>query len=106
MSRLAQLEKLLAVDPGDAFVLYGIAQEHAKAGDAAKAVEFFDRCIAADGSYCYAYYHKARTLMSQGNADAARCTAKEGLTAAERAGDGKAAGELAALLDELGGSWA
>ena len=30
--RLAQLMRMLETDPSDAFCLYGIAQEHAKAG--------------------------------------------------------------------------
>ena len=33
MPSIEQLKKLLELDPEDTFVLYGIAQEHAKAGD-------------------------------------------------------------------------
>ncbi|MFT3686319.1 MAG: hypothetical protein QM783_15600 [Phycisphaerales bacterium] len=65
--RLAKLEKLLALDPADTFVLYGIAQEHGKAGDFAKAIEFYDRTLAADPAYCYAYFHKARAQQAAGD---------------------------------------
>ncbi|MEK6702571.1 MAG: tetratricopeptide repeat protein, partial [Planctomycetota bacterium] len=62
MPSLQQLERLLVVDPQDAFVLYAIAQEHAKQGRHADAVAFYDRCLGVNAEYCYAYYHKARSL--------------------------------------------
>lgn len=102
MGRLEQLTKLLEADPRDAFVLYGIAQEHARAGRHAEAVEWFDRCIDADAAYCYAYYHKAKSLEAAGNPEHAAHTLRTGLAAARRAGDHKAASEMQALLDELG----
>lgn len=100
-TRLEQLTKLLALDPADAFVLYGLAQEHAKLGDHAAAVGFYDRCLAADPAYCYAYYHKARSQQAAGDLPGARATVLAGITAAHRAGDSKAAGELSTLQTEL-----
>src|SRR5437773_455470 len=43
--RLAKLEKLHAADPTDGFVLYALGQEHAKARDFTKAIEFYDRLM-------------------------------------------------------------
>jgi tetratricopeptide (TPR) repeat protein len=99
--RLAKLTKLLEADPKDTFVLYGMAQEYAKQGDAAKAVEFYDRCLATDPAYCYAYFHKARTLQDAGDTGRAIVTAKAGVAAAKKAQDSHAASELQGLLDEL-----
>lgn len=101
MPSLEQLEKLLAVDPGDAFLLYGMAQEHSKQGGHGKAIEFYDRCLAADPAYCYAYYHKARSLESMGKGDEAVATLRAGLKAAKAARDSHAASEISAFLDEL-----
>ena len=104
MPSLEQLEKLLAADPGDAFLLYGLAQEHAKQGEAAgqaRAVEYYDRCLAVDPGYCYAYYHKARTLEAMGKQEAAVATLRAGLKVAKETGDSHAASEISALLDEL-----
>jgi tetratricopeptide (TPR) repeat protein len=101
MPSIAQLEKLLALDPHDPFVLYGLAQEHARAGDPAKAVEFYDRCLAADPAYCYAYFHKAKVLEAAGRAPEAIRALEAGLAAAKKAGDTKAVGEISAYLDEL-----
>lgn len=100
-TRLSQLEKLLALEPTDAFVLYGLAQEHAKLGHTDIALHFFDRCLATDSGYCYAYYHKARTLAAASRVDEAIAATRAGIEAARRVADAKALGELSTLLDEL-----
>jgi len=101
MPSLEQLEKLLAADPDDAFILYGLAQEHAKRGDHPRAIEFFDRCLKIDPAYCYAYYHKARVLETSGDRDGARATLQAGLAKARLIGESHAAAEIESLLDEL-----
>ena len=101
MPTLDQLEKLLAVDPGDAFVLYGLAQEHAKRGDTAKAVEFYDKCLAVDPAYCYASFHKAKTLHEAGRTTQAAEVLREGLSRARAIGDAHAASEISGFLDEV-----
>jgi predicted Zn-dependent protease len=65
--RIKKLKVLLEQEPGDPFLLYSLAQDYAKAGDAANALAFFDRTIAADQDYCYAYYHKARVQQQSGD---------------------------------------
>jgi len=99
--RLSKLLALHAADPADAFCLYGIAQEHARAGRHGEALEWYDRTLAADPAYCYAYYHKARSLEDLGRALDACATLRAGLDAARRAGDGHALSELNAYLDQL-----
>ena len=100
-SRVRQLEALLAADPGDAFCMYGLALEHAKIGNTAEAVLWFDRTLAADPHYLYAYFHKAKAQVEAGDALAARATLGDGLRRARAVSDLKAAGEMEALLDEL-----
>ena len=81
--------------------MYGIGQEHFKAGAYALAVEWFDRVLATNPNECYAYYFKARSLALDGRADLAVDTARRGVAAARSLHDMKAASELSALLDEL-----
>jgi tetratricopeptide (TPR) repeat protein len=100
MPSIAQLTKLLAIDPADTFVLYGLAQEHARLGDHADAVAWYDKCLAIDPYYCYAYFHKARSQQALGDIPAAVGTVKAGIAAATKAQDGKALGELQELLAE------
>jgi tetratricopeptide (TPR) repeat protein len=101
MPSIAQLETLLQADPQDPFVLYGLAQEYAKRGDTALAVSFYDRCLSADPSYLYAYYHKARAQQHAGQTQEALATVKAGMEQAKRTQDAHAAGELSTLMDEL-----
>ncbi len=101
MSRIDQLKKLLDADPGDAFCLYGLAQEHLKLGEAETALEYFDRTIAADHTYTYAYYHKARAQQALDRHAEARETCRAGLAVAEGVKDEKAAAELRDLLAML-----
>lgn len=101
MPSIADLQKLLAKDPADPFVLYGLAQEYAKKGDHAAAVGFYDRCLAADPAYCYAYFHKARSLEALGKVPEALETLARGVAAARAAQDGHALSELSGYLEDL-----
>lgn len=101
MPTVEQLERVLAADPNDTFVLYALAQEHAKRGNADAALAFYDRCLAADRLYCYAYFHKAKVLEALGRLGDARATLAAGVVAAREAGDMKALSEISGALDLL-----
>ena len=99
---MRQLQKMLERQPDDPFLLYGVAMEHKKAGDAANALEFLRRVTQTDPNYCYAYYQRGLVHESQGDTDAARRAYHEGIAASERAGDAHAKGEIEAALEMLG----
>lgn len=99
--RHAQIEKLLAKDPGDPFLLYALGQERAKAGDHAGAIEVFDRAAKAEPPMLYAFFFKAKSLAALGRVEEARGAVSEGQRAAAMAGDAKASNELAGLAFEL-----
>jgi len=99
--RIAQLKSILEAEPHDTFCLYGLAMEYSKAGEFQRAIEYFDRTLAVDPNYCYAYFHKARALEESGDVAAAQQALRTGLKQAQSCGDAKAAGEIAGLLDEL-----
>lgn len=101
MPSLAQLEKLLALEPGDPFLLYGMAQELARLDRHEEALTLYDRCLAADPSYLYAYFHKARSLESLDRLDDAKTVLRTGLAHAERSHDAHAASELSGYLGQL-----
>lgn len=101
MPSIEQLEKLLTVDDTDTFVLYALAQEHAKAGNHDAAIGFYDRCLAVDEAYCYAYFHKARSLEAVDRVSDAIGTLEAGLAVAQRVSDAKASGEISSYLTNL-----
>ena len=99
--RLDKLLKMLERDPNDAFLLYGVALEHKKLGNADQAIEFLDRTIAADPGYCYAYFQKGQVLESRGDSPGARETYEAGVAAARQKGDAHAQGEIEGALSML-----
>ena len=98
---MAQLQRMLQSQPDDPFLLYGVAMEHKKAGDAGAALEYLRRVTARDPNYCYAYYQRGLVHESQGDAEAARAAYREGIEASQRAGDAHARGEIEAALEML-----
>lgn len=101
MPSIAQLEKLLTLEPDDAFLLYALAQEYAKLDEHDKAVDYFDRTLAADSEYVYAYFHKARSLEALDRIDDAKTCLTLGLEVAKRVNDAKGISEIASYLDGL-----
>jgi tetratricopeptide (TPR) repeat protein len=101
MPSLEQLQKLLAAEPDDPFLLYGMAQEHARAGNHAEALAWYDRCLAADPRYAYAYFHKARSQEALGDTGGAIATLRAGQAAARSGADHHALFEISGYLDEL-----
>jgi tetratricopeptide (TPR) repeat protein len=99
--RIVQLMKLLETDPEDPFCLYSLAFEHQKVGNLGAAVEFYERALAADADYFYAYYHKAKALEEMGDVAGAKATLELGLRRARASGDEKARSEIAEFLDTL-----
>jgi tetratricopeptide (TPR) repeat protein len=101
IDKLTALQAMLAKQPSDPFLLYGIAMEHKKRNDAAQAIEFFDRCIAADPKYCYAYYQRGQVQELAGDVEGAKSTYRRGIDAATQAGDAHAREELTAALSQI-----
>lgn len=99
--RVDQLKKLLAAEPNDPFCLYSLAQEYAKREEYVQAVEWYDRALAADPDYHYAYFHKAKALEAQDQVLDACTTLRLGIDRARAAGEQHALSELMGYLDEL-----
>jgi tetratricopeptide (TPR) repeat protein len=99
-TRIEILEQLLEQNPANVFVRYGLAMEHIKAGDLARAVADFEAILASDPSYAAAYFHGGQTLEKLGRLDDARDYYHRGIAAVS---DAHARSELQAALDILGG---
>jgi tetratricopeptide (TPR) repeat protein len=93
---------MLVKSPDDPFLLYGIAMEHKKAGETARALEFLERTIATDPGYCYAYYQQGQVREMAGDEAGARQAYQAGIAVATQKGDAHARGELEAALELLG----
>ena len=101
-NRLEMLRSMLAQNPRDSFLRYGLAMECRNSGDLEGAINEFRSLMADDPDYVPAYFHGGQTLERAGRLDEAREVYLSGLEAASRKGDAHARGEIQAALDMLG----
>jgi hypothetical protein len=98
-----QIEAMLAEDPDDAFLRYGLAMEHASAGDDAACAEVLRDLIArtAASPYVPAFLQAGQALARLDRVAEACAVLRQGVEAARKAGDTHAQGEMQGLLDSL-----
>jgi cytochrome c-type biogenesis protein CcmH/NrfG len=97
-SRKQQLEEMLADDPNDAFVRYGLAMEHVSAGDDAQAVACFRELLSIDAAYVPAYMQAGQALARLGKTAEARDVWERGVVQARQQGNQHAADEMTGMI--------
>lgn len=95
------LEELLAQDPGDPFLHYGLAMELVSEGNDAAAVTRFERMFVDTPDYVPAYLQAGQALVRLGRAPEARQVFERGVALARRKGDAHAADEMQGFLEGL-----
>lgn len=95
------LNEILGQNPGDAFARYGLAMEYSKSGNVERAMEEFEKLLAAHPDYTAGYFMGAQTLVTANRREEARKMLVEGISSAVRTGNSHAQSEMTALLDEL-----
>ena len=104
--RMAQIEAMLADDPDDAFLRYGLAMEHASAGGDAACVAVLRDLIArtAADPYIPAFLQAGQALVRLDKIAEACGVLRDGIAAAARAGTPEAAhaqSEMQGLLSSI-----
>ena len=99
MNRIEALQQMLAQDPGNTFVRYGLAMEFVKSGELEPAMNEFARVLATDPGYGAAYFHGGQTLEKLGRIGEARDYYRRGVA---NASDPHARSEIQSALDILG----
>jgi len=102
MDKIAMLIEILQANPADAFARYGLAMAYASEGKTDEALREFAVGIDKNPDYVPAYQMSAQTLVKLGRYDEARERLQAGMAACERTGNGHAASEMGAMLEELG----
>jgi hypothetical protein len=95
-----QIEALLADDPSDVFLRYGLAMEYVSAGDDATAADQLMR-LADDAAYVPAFLQAGQVLARLNRIDEACRVLRRGVAAARQQRDAHAEGEMAGLLASL-----
>jgi Tfp pilus assembly protein PilF len=101
-TRKQQIEEMLAEDPNDPFLRYGLAMEYVSAGDDEAAVRCLRELSAVDPNYVPAYQQAGQALVRLGRPDEAGDALRQGIAVARRKGDAHAADEMQGMLEGLG----
>ena len=100
-SRREMLEEMLTADPKDTFLRYGLALEFAREGQPHEAVTRLRALIADEPNYVPAYFQAAQILLKEGENQPAAELLRSGIAAAQAQGNGHAAEEMSALLQQI-----
>jgi tetratricopeptide (TPR) repeat protein len=100
-SRKQQIEELLAEDPNDPFLRYGLAMEYVSAGQDEEAVRCFQELLNTTPDYVPGYMQAGRALTRLNRLDEAREVYQAGVDAARQKGDAHAAEEMAGFMEGL-----
>lgn len=101
-TRLETIRDLLAQNPNDSFLLYGLANEYKNGGDLAAAVETYQRLFELHPEYVAAYYQCGQVHELAGDLEQAAEVYDRGIAVARRIGDAHTLSELQAARDILG----
>ncbi len=98
-SRVEVFEQMLAGDPSNTMVMFGLAKEYEKAGEEAKVIELLERYLAAADDEGNAYGMLARAFERTKQTDKAREAYQRGITAASSHGHPSMAEEYRTILE-------
>ena len=101
MDRIAGLREILTQHPNDAFTRYSLALEYSNRGELEPALEQFSQLLALHPDYTAGYFMAAQALVRAERMAEARKMLNDGITSAERTGNGHARSEMEAMLAEL-----
>jgi thioredoxin-like negative regulator of GroEL len=100
-TRKQQIEEMLAEDPNDPFLRYGLAMEHVTSGEDEAAVRCFQDLLAVDPSYVPAFMQVSQALIRLGRVAEARSHLSRGIAVARQQKNEHAAEEMQGFLAGL-----
>jgi predicted Zn-dependent protease len=100
-TRKAQLEEMLADEPNDPFLRYGLAMEFVSEGNDTEAVRRFEELFAVSADYVPGYLQAGQALLRLGRNAEARDVLNRGIGVAMRQGDQHAAEEMQGFLQQV-----
>jgi predicted Zn-dependent protease len=98
-SRIEIFEQMLAGDPSNTMVMFGLAKEYEKAGDEARLIETLERYLAAADDEGNAYGMLARAYERTKDSEKARAAYQRGIDVATAHGHPGMAQEYKTILE-------
>lgn len=102
LDRLSMLQQIVESKPQDAFARYGLAMELSNRGELEPALVEFNKLLGLHPDYAAGYFMAAQQLAKAARNDEAKDYLQRGIAAAERTRNAHAAGEMQAMLEDLG----
>ncbi len=100
-SRKQQILDMLADDPNDAFLRYGLGMEYLSEGDTEGALRTFADLTQVQPEYVPGFQQAGQTLVKLGRPDEARDFFRRGIVAAVKTGNHHARDEMQGFLASL-----
>lgn len=100
-SRKEMLEEMLAQEPADPFLHYGLAMEYVSEGNDLEAVSRFKQMFVDSPDYVPAYLQAGQALVRLKQPAEARAVFERGVALARKTGNAHAAEEMQAMLEGL-----
>jgi Tfp pilus assembly protein PilF len=100
-ARRKQIEAMLADDPNDAFLRYGLAMEYVSEGDHETALRCFQDLLKAAPDYVPAYLQAGQALQRLDREEETRAMYRAGIAMAKKEGNAHAADEMERFLDAI-----
>ena len=102
-ARMEQIEALLAAEPSDAFLRYGLAMEYVSGGDDATAAQLMSELVDSNEAdpYVPAFLMAGQAYQRLGNETEACAILRKGIAAAAKSGNDHARGEMEGLLASI-----
>ena len=98
--RMDQIEALLADDPNDSFLRYGLAMEHASIGQEETAAQLLLALI-EETPYVPGFLQAGQILNRLNRIEEGCEVLRKGIAAAKQQGDSHAEGEMSGLLSSM-----
>ena|SRR5579859_4875706 len=100
-TRKEQILEMLADDPNDPFLRYGLGMEFLSEGANEEALRCFRELVEVAPDYVPGYQQAGQTLARLGRADEARDIYRRGIAMAQKVGNLHARDEMQGFLDGL-----
>jgi predicted Zn-dependent protease len=99
--RIEQFKKILAIDPNDEVLWFGLGKAHFDDGNYQEAAAALKECVRVKPSYSAAYYGLAQSLLKLGSVAECRTVCDEGIAVSTKNGDAMVTKNLEQLKSSL-----
>ena len=99
--RLQQFQELIALEPHDTMLRFGLGELYIEAGDFASAAEQFVEIVRLDAQYSAAYRYLGQAYAALDRPTEAEAVFQRGIAVAEARGDLQTAKEMQVFLRRL-----